>query len=124
MFLLNLFNFKKSCSHNHIAPNIESGYCPDCGKFIQNEWFITRCACCGVKMKAIVRNNEVVPQYNFCENCGSKEYAVEKVPAINFIDINYAVLLKRVIEPVLKANTIQCWQEKSNEPPKLLAQYL
>ncbi len=124
MFLLNLFNIKRNCSHNHIAPNIESGYCPDCGKFIRNEWYITRCTCCGVKMKAIIRNNEIVPQYNFCENCGSREYVAERIPSINFIDINYAVLLKKVIEPDLRANTTQCWQEKSNEPLKLLAQYL
>lgn len=124
MFLTNLFKFKKVCSHDKITPDMECGYCPDCGKFIQNEWYITRCACCGVKMKANVRNGEVIPQYHYCTNCGSKEYTVEKLASINFIDINCAVLIKREVEETLRANTTQCWQEKTSLQPKLLVQYL
>ena len=124
MFLTNLFGFKKVCSHDKITPDMECGYCPDCGKFIQNEWYITRCACCGVKMKANVRNGEVIPQYHYCTNCGSKEYTVEKLSSINFIDINFAVLIKKEIEEPLRANSTQCWQEKTSLQPKLLVQYL
>ncbi len=124
MFFTNLFKFKKTCKHDKITPDMESGYCPDCGKFIKNEWYITRCSCCGVKMKANARNNEVFPQYHFCSNCGSKEYTVEKLDAINFIDINFAVLLKNEVQDDLKANTTQCWQERNNVQPKLLVQYL
>ena len=124
MFLTNLFNLKKNCTHDKISPEVESAYCPDCGKLIRNEWYITRCACCGVKMKAMIRNGVVVPQYHFCTNCGAKEFTAEKLATINFIDINFAVLKKQVVEEDLRANTTQCWQEKTNVQPKLLVQYL
>ena len=106
------------------APLPESGYCPDCGKFINNEWYITRCSCCGVKMKAIIRNGKVYPQNHFCSNCGSREYVVEKLDKINFIDINFAVLLKKEVEETFLVNSTQCWQERMNAQPKLLVQYL
>lgn len=124
MFFTNLFNLKKACTHDKISPEMESGYCPDCGKYIRNDWYITRCACCGVKMKANARNGEVFPQYHYCTNCGSKEFTVEKLDKINFIDINFAVLQKKVVEEDLKVNTTQCWQERTNGQPKLLVQYL
>ena len=37
------------CNHDKIRPDVEQGYCPDCGKLIKNEWFVTRCSCCGDK---------------------------------------------------------------------------
>ncbi len=119
-----LFNFHKKCLHEKITPNINHAYCPDCGKFVQNEWYITRCSCCGVKMKAMLHHNQIIPQYKFCHNCGSKEYTVEKINTINFIDINYAVLVKKEIEEELRFNSTQSWQEKNDEQPKLLTQYL
>lgn len=124
MFLTNLFNFKKACLHEKITPDMECGYCPDCGKFVRNEWYITRCACCGVKLKTNARNGEIFPQNHYCTNCGSKEFTIEKLPSINFIDINFAVLQKKVVEEDLKVNTTQCWQERTNVQPKLLVQYL
>lgn len=124
MFLTNLFNFKRECAHDKITPNMDSGYCPDCGQYIKNEWYITRCSCCGVKLKTNIRNGEVFPQYHYCMNCGSKEYQVEKLEKINFIDINFAVLQKKVLKAELKTNSTQCWQEKNNVQPKLLIQYL
>lgn len=125
MFLTDLFNFKKTCFHEKISPNLEFGYCPDCGKLIYNEWYITRCACCGVKIKAMSRNGEVVPQNHYCTNCGSSEYVVEKLPKINFIDINFAVLIKREAETVHKDKTAtQCWEERNTAQPKLLTLFL
>ena len=112
------------CSHEKISPNVDGGYCPDCGKYIQNEWYITRCACCGVKMKAMVKNGEIVPQHHYCSNCGSEEYKVDKLDQINFIDINFAALLKHEVENEFHPSTTRCWQEKTNEQPKLLVQYL
>lgn len=112
------------CSHEKITPDIEQGYCPDCGKLIQNEWYITRCSCCGVKMKAMLKNGEVVPQNHYCTNCGSHSFKVEKIDKINFIDINFAVLVKREIESEIIYPTTCCWQEKTDEKPKLLVQYL
>ena len=127
MFLTDLFNcyFSKKCNHNKIMPNLDLAYCPDCGKLIKNEWYITRCACCGVKIRAMYKNGEVMSQDNFCSNCGSQEYIIEQLEKINFIDINYAVLVKKEIEKDYKhVNTTQCWQERTNEQPKLLVQYL
>ena len=124
MFLTNLFKFKKVCNHEKITPDMECGYCPDCGKFIQNEWYITRCKCCGVKLKSMIRNGEVFPQNHYCANCGSNDFKVEKLEKINFIDINFAVLNKKVLSDELKFDTIQCWQERKSEQPKLLVQYL
>jgi hypothetical protein len=62
MFLLRLFGFKTVCNHEKVAINLDFSYCPDCGKLIRNEWYITRCACCGVKERATIRNDEVVPE--------------------------------------------------------------
>lgn len=125
MFFTNLFSLKKACSHPCITPDMESGYCPDCGKLIKNEWYITRCACCGVKLKSVVIKGEVQPQHHYCSNCGGEEYTVEKLDKINFIDINFAVLLKKEIENSVKTSeTTTCWQERTSLPPKLLVQYL
>ena len=106
MFLTNLFNLKKECIHSHVAPNLESAYCPDCGKLIKNEWYITRCSCCGVKLKSIKQNNNIVPQFNYCCNCGSKEYVIEKLDKIEYAIIreymentNYIFLLIFKYEP-------------------------
>ena len=112
------------CNHDKIRPDMEQGYCPDCGKLIKNEWYITRCSCCGVKMKAMVRNGQIVPQNHYCSNCGNENFSVEKVEKINFIDINFAALVKTELEEQHFCNTTKCWQERTPEPPKLLVQYL
>lgn len=124
MFLTNLFRFNRACNHDKITPDMESGYCPDCGKLVVNEWYITRCSCCGVKLKTNARNGEIFPQERFCTNCGGQEFQVEKLKKINFIDINFAVLQKKVEVEDLKINSTQCWQERTNAQPKLLIQYL
>lgn len=114
----------KRCTHSGITPDLDFAYCPDCGKLINNEWYITRCACCGNKLVSKIYNNDVVPQNLYCQNCGSSEYYVEKVEKINFIDINYAVLIKREVETVERAKVTQCWQERTNEKQRLLTQFL
>ena len=124
MFLTDLFNFSRKCTHDKITPDMEQGYCPDCGKLIQNEWYITRCPSCGVKMKAMVKNGRVVPQNHYCGNCGGKDFTVEKLEHINFIDINFAVLIKKEVEESKIFSTTRCWQERTDVKPKLLVQYL
>ena len=125
MFITNLFRISRKCTHEHVTPDRECGYCPDCGKFIKNEWYITRCACCGVKLRAMIKNGEVVPQHKFCANCGSEEFIVEKLDQINFIDINYKKKKKQVVEDSAKiCSTTRCWQERTDGQPKLLVQYL
>ena len=116
--------FNTHCAHDKISPEVETAYCPDCGKLIHNEWYITRCSSCGVKMKAMIRNGHVVTQNHYCTNCGSHEYQVEKLEHINFIDINFAALLQKEVEEVRTACTTTCWEEKRHEQPKLLIQYL
>jgi len=122
MFLTNLF--KQKCHHEHVTPDKECAYCPDCGKLIKNEWYITRCACCGVKLKTMVKNGQIIPQLHYCSNCGSEEFKIEKIEQINFIDINFAALIKKVVEEEHICSTTMCRQERTAEQPKLLVQYL
>lgn len=125
MFLTNIFGLKKKCNHTKVAPNLDFAYCPDCGKAIKNEWYITRCACCGLKLVTIERDGVVSPQNKFCTNCGSQDYVVEKLEDINVININYAVLIRKELEKEEQAASItQCWQERTSVQPKLLVQYL
>ena len=43
----------------------------------------------------------------------------------DFIDINFAALLKRIVEAEANiCTTTRCWQEKTPVQPKLLVQYL
>lgn len=122
MILTNLLNFKRACSHDKIRPDIETSYCPDCGKLIKNEWYITRCACCGIKLKTMTKNNKIIPQNHYCSNCGANEYIIEKLDKINFIDINFAALIKKEVDTELNKQplTTQCWQERNIVPQKLL----
>ena len=123
MFITNLFTHK--CTHEHVTPDKDQAYCPDCGKLIKNKWYITRCACCGVKLKAMCKKGEIVPQLHYCYNCGSSEYKVEKLNEINFVDIRFAALVKQVVEnKETICSTTRCWQERTDVKPKLLVQSL
>lgn len=120
MFLLDLFRRKKECQHTKVTPDKDFSYCPDCGELIENRWYITRCACCGVKLKAVIKNNNVIPDEHFCHNCGSSRFLVERVDKINFIDINYAVLVKVPVYPSFDEVT-QSWIERQvYTAPKLI----
>lgn len=117
------FLWKPSCKHEKISPHNVGGYCPDCGEYVENQWFITRCSCCGVKQKSIVKNGRVVGVTKFCTNCGSDSFRVEKLEAIDIVNINYAVVIKKVIE-YRKRSFIQTWMENSAYTPvKLLPSY-
>ena len=76
-------------------------------------------------LKTMTKHEEIVPQEHYCTNCGSKEFTVEKLEKINFININYAVLVKKeLVEEDSYATTTQCWQERTIEKPKLLTKFL
>ena len=124
MIIMEFFKKIRQCKHENFPPDKEIGYCPDCGELIENQWFIVRCACCGVKHKAVIKNGKIVPVEKFCHNCGGKGFIVERVNKINFIDINYAVLVKTII-PCKHAAYTQTWEEAretSNYTRKLLQQ--
>lgn len=125
MMFMEFFNFNHECKHEKFSADRDIGYCPDCGELIENQWFIMRCSCCGVKHRAIVKHGKIVPLEKFCENCGGHEFVVERVNKINFIDINYAVLMKTVITNDVPTTT-QSWvdvTETQNYKPRLLPQY-
>lgn len=113
------------CHHDKVTPEVDFTYCPDCGELIENQWFIMRCACCGVKVKAMIKNGEIVAEEKFCHNCGSSIYTIDKIDKINFIDVNYAVLVKKVVTHE-RPDITQSWvdsTQKANEIRLLLQQY-
>lgn len=125
MIILELFRKNRICTHDKVRPDKEFSYCPDCGELIQNQWYLTRCACCGVKLKATILNGEIVPENHFCRNCGAKDFVVEKIDKINFIDIDYAVLIKNVVKQGFEEQ-IQSWVDikTCNYTPELLPRFL
>lgn len=116
------FLWKPTCSHEKITPYLGAGYCPDCGKYVENHWYMTRCSCCGVKQKTLVRNGKVVASAKFCRNCGSSLFKVEKLNEIDIVNINYATVLKQVIKSK-KQNFIQTWVENNYAQIKLLPSF-
>ena len=122
MNILEFFRNKKKCRHEKVTASEDICYCPDCGELIENRWYITRCSCCGVKLKAILKDGKVIPEEKYCHNCGNTKFEVELVPKINFIDINYAVLVKTVIDPKVDELT-QSWLDRTAfNKQKLLTQ--
>ena len=110
MTILELFKFNKVCQHSKVRPDVDFAYCPDCGELIENQWYLVRCACCGVKIKGVIKNGEIIPERNFCHNCGTKGFIIERINKINFIDISYAVLVKAVVSHNF-TNFTQSWVE-------------
>lgn len=124
MFLFDLLNFKKECTHSKIMPDVDYAYCPDCGKLIQNVWYLARCSCCNIKRKTYVINNKIKPETSYCPNCGAKEIYVEELEHINFIDINFASLVKEVIQTSPYSENTQIWTDNRETIPKLLSEIL
>ncbi len=127
MFILEFLKKNKVCNHERVRPDVDFAYCPDCGELVENQWYIVRCSCCGVKLKALMKSGEIIPENRFCHNCGGREYIVERISKINFIDISYAVLIKAIVKNNLSKYT-QSWVETdfrtSNYRPRLLQQFL
>ncbi len=117
------FRKKIECSHDRVYPDTDAQYCPDCGRYIENKWYLTRCACCNVKRKTIIKHGEIQPQSHYCPNCGAEEFRVELVATINFIDINFAVLVKEINEEK-SHNRCQSWVDRQPEPLRLLGLHL
>lgn len=120
--MLNYFK-KPSCTHEKITPDKISGYCPDCGEYVKNQWYMTRCECCGIKQKTSVVRGKISTDTKYCRNCGNSSFIVEELSGINIVNINYAIVLKQVIENK-KQSFIQTWIEQNNYSPiKLLPSY-
>lgn len=110
-----MFSFRKttsSCRHQKITLDKKAGYCPDCGEYVENKWYITRCACCGVKQKATVKRGKVSADAKFCTNCGSSSFRTEELEGIDIVNIHYAIVLKQILE-TKKQNRFQTWVEEN-----------
>ena len=113
---MNLFDYifsKRECTHNKIPPEVECAYCPDCGELVENQWFILRCACCGVKVPAVIKNGKIVPLQKHCTNCGMSDFNVEKLEKVNFINVDYAVLMKKTVHSE-NVEFTQSWVDSIN----------
>ena len=123
--ILEFFKKNKTCSHSKVRADVDFAYCPDCGELIENQWYLVRCACCGVKLRGMIKNGEIVPEHHFCHNCGTRDFVVERIDKINFIDISYAVLVKAVVQNSEYCRT-QSWVDAKTSyyKPKLLQQSL
>ena len=128
MTILDFFKLNKECEHSRVRPDVDFAYCPDCGELVENQWYLVRCACCGVKLKGIIKNKEIIPEKHFCHNCGCREYVIERINKINFIDISYAVLVKAIVHNSKLQNVTQSWVETDfktqNYRQRLLQQFL
>ena len=117
-----ILGFNKKCNHDRVPIDQDYYYCPDCGELIENQWYLVRCSSCGLKVPATIRNGEIIPLEKFCHNCGGCGYEVERLDKIDCININYAVLVKAVVNNEVNEYS-QSWIEAiqtSNLLPKLL----
>ncbi len=122
MILSEILGLSKKCKHTNVPIDQDIYYCPDCGELIKNQWYLVRCACCGVKLVATVKNDEACPEFDFCHNCGCKKYTVEKIKKIDCININYAVLVREILNNDINEYT-QSWIDVMQtvcDRPKLL----
>lgn len=103
-----IFGFGKKCTHDNVPIDADYYYCPDCGELVENQWYLVRCASCGLKEVATIKNGEIIPANSFCHNCGAKGYTVERIEKIDCININYAVLVKQVIKNETE-DYVQSW---------------
>lgn len=110
------------CKHEKITPDIKAGYCPDCGEYIQNHWYISRCKCCGIKQKTLVKNGKIITDTKYCKNCGNNFFNFEKIEKPDIANINYAAILKYSIK-TNKKSIIQTWIENNYSTTKLIPTY-
>ena len=113
--LFALLKNKNKCNHKNALIYSDSGYCPDCGQYLVKNYYIVRCAVCDIKREAKLSWGEIVPKSNFCANCGSKEFYIEKIDKINFIDAQYAIYLKEIASETQALHPeAQIWIEEEN----------
>lgn len=119
--VLDLFLRKSACAHTHALIGSNEGYCPDCGAYVKKYFYIVRCSCCEVKREAKIYFGEVFPKEKFCTNCGSREFYVEKLDTITFIDIPYAIHTKEIVSiEQLELARAQIWVDNEEPTPTRL----
>lgn len=107
-----------SCNHKNALLNSNEGFCPDCGKYLKKSYYVIRCKDCGIKRSVKKKFDEIVPAEKFCTCCGCSEYVIEKYEKLNFVDINYAIEVKEVIENNEPVNELEIWIDKESKPRK------
>ncbi len=126
---LKSFLFKDYCDHKSFDPIGINQFCPDCGKEIQVTFKIVRCGCCSTKKSAKLIYNSIIPDQKYCSKCGSNDYYVEKKERIEFFELNYAIILKEIVEiSCFEDFRTQIWVENENNwsnliKPKLIPSF-
>ncbi len=116
--LFDLFLKKPACTHTNALINTNEGYCPDCGAYVKKYFYIVRCSRCDVKREAKVYFGDILPKEKFCTNCGSKEFYVEKLEKISFIDVAYAIYTKEELtQSQIELASAQIWVDDENKMP-------
>lgn len=100
------------CRHPNALLYSNSGYCPDCGKYLKKTYYILRCVSCDIKRNAKKDFEKIIPIEKFCANCGEEEYKIEKYDKLNFVDINYAIETKETVEDKEKYSEFEIWVDK------------
>ena len=109
---------RSKCAHTHALINTNEGYCPDCGAYVKKYFYIVRCSRCDVKREAKVYFGDILPKEKFCTNCGSKEFYVEKLEKISFIDVAYAIYTKeKLTQSQIELASAQIWVDDENKMP-------
>lgn len=114
-----IFDFlkqKHECKHTRVRIDVEEAYCPDCGALIKNKWYLVRCSSCNIKRTAHLEYGSIKPDTKYCPNCGGTEFYIQELNNLSFIDVNYAILKKTIIQQGSQI-TRQIWIEEEELLP-------
>lgn len=109
-----MFLFKKACRHEHISASVKSGYCPDCGEYFENHWYVARCPICGKRHKTVLKKGKPVPAETFCSSCGCQDFILEEIDFPDIVTINYAVYKTEIIKQK-PTEVINAWVENTGK---------
>lgn len=112
--IFDFFKQKNECKHSRVRIDIEEAYCPDCGALIKNKWYLVRCSSCNIKRTAHLEYGAIKPDTKFCPNCGGTDFYIQELDNVSFIDVNYAILKKTIIQQGSHI-TRQIWIEEEEQ---------
>lgn len=86
------------CPHKS-AENKDCNFCPDCGKKVTAKWTSIKCNQCG-QIRAAKKNavNSIIPEKNFCGNCGSESRSYRYYYDYNIPDKLKEISVKSIVE--------------------------